>query len=94
MRVAIAAAAFEAVLVLLWIACFVDGGVIGSPHQFWYAEFPLVFLAIPLLVAGVAIKIGSGEDGWHELAYFVLALLLLGNVIAFLAYATLSGGGV
>jgi hypothetical protein len=94
MRITVGVAAVEAILVFLWIASFIHGGVIGSPHQYWYAEVPIAFLAMPILASGVAIKIRSGVGEWRFGVYFLLILLLAANLIAFFVYALMSGGGV
>jgi hypothetical protein len=94
MRITVGVATVEVILVFIWIASFIHGGVIGSPHQYWYAEVPIAFLAMPILASGVAIKIRSCVGEWRFGVYFLLILLLAANLIAFFVYALMSGGGV
>jgi hypothetical protein len=95
MRMTVAIAAAEAILVFLWIASFVHGGAIGSSHQYWYVEIPIVFLVVPFVATTVSVvktrRMGvEGRTGFN----FLLILLLLANLIAFFVYGLLSGGGV
>ena len=66
----------------------------GSSHQYWYVEFPLTFLAMPLVTTAVAIKIRSGVGEWRFRMYLLFIFLLLSNLAAFFIYALMSGGGV
>ena len=94
MRATLAAAGVEIALVALWIASFVQAGDMGTPHQPWYVELPLLFLVFPIGVIAAALKIGRSSDGWRFGAYLVMACLLAANLAAFCLYGAVSGGGV
>lgn len=90
------AAGLEAFLVLLWIASAARGGP-GNPHFYWYAEFPMAFLPAPALVLITATVGAVGVGAWTErscLLLWVLWVLLAVNLLLFVGYALLSGGGV
>jgi hypothetical protein len=90
----IAAAGLEAVLVALWIGSFVVSGVIGTDHQFWYVELPLVFVALPAGLATAVVLMGNRTDGRRDWAFPLGGLALVANLLAFIGYAAMSGGGV
>ena len=94
MRVTIAISIVEAVLVSIWITLFIRGGVIGSSHQHWYVEIPLLFLIIPITSIALAVMVRKVGDSWRSGVYFLLLFLLAANLIAFCGYGVMSGGGV
>lgn len=94
MRVTVAIAIVEAALVSLWITLFIRGGAIGSSHQHWYVEVPLLFLIVPATTTAFAIMIRKSGGEWRSGLYLLFIFLLAANLIAFCAYGVMSGGGV
>ena len=85
-------AAIEAALVLLWVLEFRD--TIGTPHQHWYVEVPIFFLVTPMVTAVAWRRVARIEGDVGCLAAYGLGLLLAANLLGFVGYAMLSGGGI
>jgi uncharacterized membrane protein YhaH (DUF805 family) len=94
MRVTIAISMVEAVLVSIWITSFICGGDLGSSHQHWYLEIPLLFLITPVTSIALAVMVRKAGDSSRSGVYFLLPCLLAANLIAFCGYGVMSGGGV
>ncbi len=94
MRATLIVAGLEAALFAFWIGSFVAGGTLGTPHQHWYVEFPLVFLLLPVGALVYAVKTGRSKDDVTLGVYALWILLLGGNLLAFFVYGMFSGGGV
>ena len=88
------AAGVELTLVGLWIVSFVGGGAVGSTHQQWYVELPLLFLLIPAASAAFAALARRISPNVRSGVSLFLLMLLGLNLCAFVVYVGLSGGGV
>lgn len=90
-RTAMAVAAIEALLTLLWIGGFASGGSGSSDSFRWYVELPLVFLVVPILVmAGSRFHLATATSDWGCLTWLLLGI----NIAVFATYAMMAGGGV
>jgi hypothetical protein len=91
----IAVAGIEIILVACWIGAFaLDGGTLGSPHQAWYVEIPLMFIVLPV-VAITAVNLARQANADQRfLVHFLFVGSLVLNMFAFLFYIAMSGGGV
>jgi NADH:ubiquinone oxidoreductase subunit 3 (subunit A) len=92
MRVIYWMAGVEAVLVAAWIGSFASA--VGTQHQHWYVEIPLVFLVLPAASVIISAWIGKIRKNLRSGIVTVLGLLLFCNFLAFGFYGALSGGGV
>lgn len=88
----------EGALVSSWAGAFASTDGAASPHFYWYVELPLVFLAAPVvaIVAGIYLVRRRTRNGplCSEIAVGAAGILLVINLLLFLGYAMLSGGGV
>ena len=91
--VTFAIAAVEAAFVGLWISTFARTAI-GTPHQHWYVELPLVFFAAPVGASVATMLTERVLVGLRMGALCLAFLMLAGNLCALLAYVALSGGGV
>lgn len=89
-------AGFDIVIVMLWVIGFAAGGPLSAIHRFWYVELPLLFLVVPVLSLTIelALKGRRIRPGWREFLDWLLVLPLLVNLLGFVGYAFMSGGGM
>ena len=92
--IAVAIAAVEAAVIVLWIGSFALGGALGTPHQHWYVELPAAFLIAPVGACVLVALTQRASSDWRMAAQVLVFLLLAGNLCGLLVYAAFSGGGV
>ena len=92
----IIAGAVEGALVSLWVGAFASTDGPSSPHFYWYVELPLVFLVPPIIAiaAGIYLMRRRTFNVHSEIVVGAAGILLVLNVLLFLGYAMVSGGGV
>lgn len=92
MRMILPVAGLEIVLVALWVFAFKN--TIGTPHEHWYVELPLLFLIVPTAAILISRSFRRVIRGSMPIASWALFVILISNLVGFAFFCLLSGGGV
>jgi hypothetical protein len=92
MRIILPVAGLEIALVALWVFAFKN--TIGTPHQHWYVQLPLLFLIVPTAAVLISRTFHRVIRGSMPIASWALFIILISNLVGFAFFCLMSGGGV